>query len=187
MTPARVEALQAAYAFLRNLEHRLQYLDDQQTQLLPTNDEDRQRIAEAMNLADWPALLYVLNRHRQQVTTEFEALFASGAEKDMNTDPIGKVEGVAELCRRIAETAGATAEAVGEIEKRANTWLNSPRTATLSNKSCARIKALIPQALHAALHYDTTQKTFFSLVRFDRSHRQTRDLPGLVDRISARA
>ena len=32
VTPARVEALQTAYAFLRNLEHRLQYLDDQQTQ-----------------------------------------------------------------------------------------------------------------------------------------------------------
>ncbi len=163
VTPARVEALQAAYAFLRNLEHRLQYLDDQQTQLLPSNDEDRQRIAQAMNLADWSALLYVLNRHRQQVTTEFEALFAGGAEKDMNTDPIGKAEGVAELCRRIAETAGASAEAVGEIERRANTWLNSPRTATLSSKSCARIKALIPQALHAALHYDTTQRTFFRL------------------------
>ena len=116
-----------------------------------------------MNLADWPALLYVLNRHRKQVTTEFEALFASGAEKGMNIDPIGKVEGVADLCRRIAETAGVAAEVVAEIEKRANTWLNSQRTATLSNKSCARIKALIPQALHAALHYDNTQKTFFRL------------------------
>ncbi len=163
VTPPRAEALQAAYAFLRNLEHRLQYLDDQQTQLLPANEDDRQRIAEAMNLADWPALLYVLNRHRQLVTTEFEALFAGGAEKDMNTDPIGKTEGVAELCRRIAETAGAHAEVIGEIEKRANTWLNSPRTQTLSIKSSARIKALIPQALHAALHYDNSQRTFFRL------------------------
>ena len=163
VTAARIEALQSAYAFLRNLEHRLQYLDDQQTQLLPANDEDRQRIAEAMNLDDWPALLYVLNRHRQQVTTEFEALFAGGAEKNMSTVAIGKAEGVAELCRRIAETAGADGVVVDEIEKRTNTWLNSPRTQTLSNKSNTRIKALIPQALHAALHYDHSQRTFFRL------------------------
>ncbi|MEQ1519443.1 MAG: bifunctional [glutamate--ammonia ligase]-adenylyl-L-tyrosine phosphorylase/[glutamate--ammonia-ligase] adenylyltransferase, partial [Usitatibacteraceae bacterium] len=163
VTPARVEALQAAYAFLRNLEHRLQYLDDAQTQLLPANDEDRQRIAEAMNVPDWAALLYVLNRHRQQVTTEFEALFAGGAEKDMRTDPIGKAEGVAELCRRIAETAGTSAASVNEIETRTNAWLNSPRTLTLSAKSAARIKSLIPQALHAALHYDNSQRTFFRL------------------------
>ena len=163
VTPERVEALQAAYAFLRNLEHRLQYLDDQQTQLLPSSDDDRQRIAESMNLSDWPALLYVLNRHRQQVTTEFEALFASGAEKAMSTDPIDKAEGVAELCRRIAEMAGVAVGDVAEIEKRANTWLNSPRTTTLSSKSCTRIKALIPQALHAALHYDKTPRTFFRL------------------------
>ena len=163
VTPARVEALQAAYAFLRNLEHRLQYLDDSQTQILPANDEDRQRVAEAMNLADWPALMYVLNRHRLQVTTEFEALFAGGAEKDMRTDAAAKVEGVAELCRRIAQTAGADAVGVAEIETRTNAWLNSPRTLTLSNKSVARIKALIPQALHASLHYDNSQRTFFRL------------------------
>ena len=163
VTQPRVDALQAAYVFLRNLEHRLQYLDDQQTQLLPANEEDRQRIAEAMNVADWPALLYTLNRHRQQVTTEFEALFAGGAEKDMRTDPISKAEGVAELCRHIAETEGADAVAIAEIEKRTNTWLNSPRTLTLTNKSCSRIKALIPQALHAALHYDKSPRTFFRL------------------------
>ena len=163
VTAERVEALQAAYAFLRNLEHRLQYLDDQQTQLLPANDEDRQRIAEAMNLADWPALLYVLNRHRQQVTTEFEALFAGGAEKDMSTVDLGRAEGVAELCRGIAETGSVDIDGVNEIEKRTNTWLNSPRTQTLSNKSASRIKALIPQALHAALHYDNSPRTFFRL------------------------
>ena len=32
-----VEELRAAYVFLRNLEHRLQYLEDQQTQMLPAD------------------------------------------------------------------------------------------------------------------------------------------------------
>ena len=163
MPQPRVEALQAAYTFLRNLEHRLQYLDDQQTQLLPVNDADRQRIAEAMNFADWAAMLVVLNRHRQQVTTEFEALFAAGIENAVATDPVGNKVDVAALCRNIAEAGGADAAMVAAVESRTNTWLHSPRTQTLSNKSCARINALIPQVLHAALQYDKSPRTFFRL------------------------
>ena len=70
----RVQALQGAYLFLRNLEHRLQYLDDQQTQVLPGGDEDRQRIAEAMNVEDWTTLLATLNEHRDAVTPRIRRL-----------------------------------------------------------------------------------------------------------------
>ncbi|MDP2785645.1 MAG: bifunctional [glutamate--ammonia ligase]-adenylyl-L-tyrosine phosphorylase/[glutamate--ammonia-ligase] adenylyltransferase, partial [Sulfurimicrobium sp.] len=38
MQPQAVAELRAAYFFLRNLEHRLQYLEDAQTQTLPGND-----------------------------------------------------------------------------------------------------------------------------------------------------
>src|SRR5688500_18418642 len=40
--------LREAYVFLRNLEHRLQYLEDQQTQMLPAGNEDRALIAHSM-------------------------------------------------------------------------------------------------------------------------------------------
>jgi glutamate-ammonia-ligase adenylyltransferase len=39
------------YVFLRNLEHRLQYLDDAQTQTLPHAVEDRRRLAESMGFS----------------------------------------------------------------------------------------------------------------------------------------
>ena len=55
--PSAVAALDAAYVFLRNLEHRLQYLDDQQTQELPEKADDQDLIAEAMNFPDYAALL----------------------------------------------------------------------------------------------------------------------------------
>ena len=48
-----VERLTAAYVFLRNLEHRLQYLDDQQTHDLPRSTEDRALIAESMGFSDF--------------------------------------------------------------------------------------------------------------------------------------
>ena len=48
-----VADLQSAYAFLRNLEHRLQYLDDQQTQQMPAGEEEREMVARAMGCADY--------------------------------------------------------------------------------------------------------------------------------------
>jgi [glutamine synthetase] adenylyltransferase / [glutamine synthetase]-adenylyl-L-tyrosine phosphorylase len=46
LLPAQtVETLLEAYIFLRNLEHRLQYLEDQQTQNLPHQEESQHRLA----------------------------------------------------------------------------------------------------------------------------------------------
>ena len=72
--------LDAAYVFLRNLEHRLQYLDDQQTQELPEKNEDQEVIAAAMGFPDYPALLKELDRHRALVNLQFEQIF--GAQQD---------------------------------------------------------------------------------------------------------
>ena len=55
LSDATVEELSAAYIFLRNLEHRLQYAEDQQTQTLPTNDEGKKRLALAMSFESWTA------------------------------------------------------------------------------------------------------------------------------------
>ena len=72
-----VAGLDAAYVFLRDLEHRLQYLDDQQTQELPEQPEDRQIIAEAMGCADYAALLDRLDRHRALVSLQFGQIFGA--------------------------------------------------------------------------------------------------------------
>ncbi len=70
-----VDALNDAYHFLRNLEHRLQYLDDQQTQMLPINADDQSRIAHAMDDGTWDEFLTRLNQHRTIVTAAFEDAF----------------------------------------------------------------------------------------------------------------
>src|SRR5450759_1582216 len=79
-----VADLDAAYVFLRDLEHRLQYLDDQQTQELPENTEDRQIIADAMGYADYAALLEDLDQHRALVSRQFEQIF--GAQNEGQSD-----------------------------------------------------------------------------------------------------
>ncbi len=83
----QTKELEAAYVFLRNLEHRLQYLDDAQTQMLPNGDEDRRRIAEAMGFADWTAMLAKLDPMRRKVSGQFEQVFGAPQE-DQSGHPL---------------------------------------------------------------------------------------------------
>ena len=164
-TAERVAALQLAYVFLRNLEHRLQYLDDQQTQTLPVNDDDRLRIADAMNFNDWTPFLAELDRHRAIVTGEFEALFSAPAANEKTPSPLPERDTSGLEVRTIAAELGTeNAELIGI---RIDAWLASSRTQTLSAKSRARMETLIPIALKAALVQDhapaTAVKTFFRL------------------------
>jgi [glutamine synthetase] adenylyltransferase / [glutamine synthetase]-adenylyl-L-tyrosine phosphorylase len=50
MPQATADALGAAYVFLRQVEHRIQYLDDQQTHVLPTRDDDLAWIAQTLGM-----------------------------------------------------------------------------------------------------------------------------------------
>lgn len=69
--PAVTELVEA-YHFLRDSEHRIQALHDQQTQTLPTDPADRQCVAEAMGFVDWEAYLAVLTTHRTRVHRHFQ-------------------------------------------------------------------------------------------------------------------
>ena len=72
-----VQKLNAAYIFLRNLEHRLQYLDDQQTHDMPEKDSDQAIIASAMGYPDYAELLNVFEQHRAIVSAHFEQIFST--------------------------------------------------------------------------------------------------------------
>ncbi len=74
-----VAELRDAYVFLRRLENRLQMLADAQTHQLPKDAFARQRIAAAMDAADWPAFLSELNRHRENVSRHFKSIVFAGA------------------------------------------------------------------------------------------------------------
>ena len=65
-----------AYIFLRELEHRLQYLDDAQTHVLPSNPADRNLVARMMGFSDTPGLLDALDRHSTFVAQQFDAIFS---------------------------------------------------------------------------------------------------------------
>lgn len=76
-----VDELLPAYAFLRDLEHALQALEDRQTQTLPEDTLDRERVALALGMEDWPAVMARLEEMREQVRGHFDAVIADPEEE----------------------------------------------------------------------------------------------------------
>lgn len=74
LTAQQVGHLREAYLFLRRLENLLQSLNDEQTQTLPENALDRQRLAWAMGMTDWSALSIQLEQHMAGVRAIFDEL-----------------------------------------------------------------------------------------------------------------
>ena len=79
MSPATAGALAGAYDFLRRVEHRIQYLDDQQTHVLMSCDQDLEWIARTMGYPDCCPFLHELDVHREFVAQEFDTLLGGGA------------------------------------------------------------------------------------------------------------
>jgi glutamate-ammonia-ligase adenylyltransferase len=50
--------------------------------MLPTDPDERQKIALSMDFADWPAMLAVLDDHRSKVSRHFEAIFSDPESGD---------------------------------------------------------------------------------------------------------
>jgi len=81
-----VDELTPDYVFLRDLEHAIQALEDRQTQALPHDDAQRERIALAMDMEDWPALMARLSELRGRVRGHFDAVIADPEEEADGVD-----------------------------------------------------------------------------------------------------
>jgi [glutamine synthetase] adenylyltransferase / [glutamine synthetase]-adenylyl-L-tyrosine phosphorylase len=161
LPPERVAALRLAYDFLRRLEHRLQYYEDQQTQALPVEPAHRAAIAEAMGFGDWPSLAAELDRRRCGVQEAFSSLFerrtpgGASALLARLTDPQAAPdeEGLQEDLR-------ATGLADPKpVAARLAAFVRSRRYRALSGPSRTRVDRLLPAAMEAAVREDTGADT----------------------------
>lgn len=66
--------LENAYCFLRRVENILQALADKQTQTLPDNELDKQRLIQVLNFDSWHDFIQVLETHMNGVHKKFEQL-----------------------------------------------------------------------------------------------------------------
>ena len=160
-----VTALREAYVFLRNVEHRLQYRDDRQTQTLPTDPDEREALAHAAGFATAATFDAAMNAHRAAVTAQFAAAF--GDARAAETIQTGAGQAVASermnpaLLAAIwgddvsADTARDALAALGYADPdRLVADLGrvraSPRYVALPALSRQRVDALVPQLLAVA-------------------------------------
>jgi glutamate-ammonia-ligase adenylyltransferase len=154
-----VQRLSDAYRFLRTLEHRIQYLDDQQTQRLPTATDDQERVAHGMGFADYASLLARLTAHRETVTGAFEALFAESRTQG-ESDDLGALATAAPG----NATIGAALTRLGYDDPdallgRIQALRGSARFRRMSAAVQARFDRLLPQLARAAARYGPATTT----------------------------
>lgn len=153
LKPEKVEKLLHAYTFLRNLEHRLQYLDDAQTHTLPANDADRLAVARMMGYDDTAVLLAALEEQCNLVAHYFDEIFSDrkGDPKEKET----KVEAELHMVRSSTDSKKSIAHYLGNLgfdepveaaRRMVSTWL-SQRLQTLPEASRNKLVALVNASL----------------------------------------
>jgi len=142
MPQASAAALAQAYVFLRRVEHRIQYLDDQQTHVLPTRDDDLAWIARTLGYADCCAFLHELDAHRELVAQEFDTLLGNAA--DTGTDCKGCGCAGPKGAKAAAPELDDLLQQLPErFRERVRLWREHPRVLALREDARARLLRLV--------------------------------------------
>ncbi|KAB2899130.1 MAG: bifunctional [glutamate--ammonia ligase]-adenylyl-L-tyrosine phosphorylase/[glutamate--ammonia-ligase] adenylyltransferase, partial [Burkholderiaceae bacterium] len=139
MPQETADALASAYTFLRRVEHRIQYLDDQQTHVLPTRDDDLAWIAQTLGLGCC-AFLHQLDAHRELVAHEFDTLLGGAGKKQCNGGGCG---GPRAQAAAPPELDGLLEPLTGRFKERVAEWRTHPRVSGLRDEARARLFRLV--------------------------------------------
>ncbi|MBI3729672.1 MAG: bifunctional [glutamate--ammonia ligase]-adenylyl-L-tyrosine phosphorylase/[glutamate--ammonia-ligase] adenylyltransferase [Burkholderiales bacterium] len=157
-----IEKLLASYTFLRNLEHRLQYLDDAQTHTFPAKDEDQQRIAQMMGCASVAELLDQLRPHREFIAEQFDAIFRDKAENNSENDQgmlavsLSSPDSDELIAAHLAGLEFSAQDAAAFSQRLQATW-QSPKVQSLSEASRMKLVALVNNALNIIARQSSNQ------------------------------
>jgi glutamate-ammonia-ligase adenylyltransferase len=154
------------YVLLRRIEHRIQYLDDQQTHLLPTQPADLAWIAASLGLDETPELLgqrsddcdtgacqlmAALCQVREFVATEFDALLHDGRAPAQGACRGGGCGGPP----RPVDSEEFLSHLPPAIGSHVHQFVQQPKVAMLSDAAKLRLAKLIGRATQIALSEST--------------------------------
>jgi glutamate-ammonia-ligase adenylyltransferase len=155
-----VESLQAAYIYLRRLEHRIQVWDDQQTHYLPEDEDARLRLATSMQQSDVQvnAFMAELDCHQNNVAQLFEKAFSLDDGARLEIAPL-------------AQDWAPDQTVFPDSSIRWQAWIDSPKQKLLPEKSRLIFDNLMCKAaeclqkdISALIHADQTLLRFFDLL-----------------------
>ena len=140
MPQETADAMARAYVFLRQVEHRIQYLDDQQTHVLPTRDDDLAWIASTMGYPDCCAFLHELDAHRELVAQEFDTLLGGNEKKQCSGGGCGGPKASAPPPPELESLLEQLPE---DFRERVAEWKSNPRVANLRDEARARLFRIV--------------------------------------------
>lgn len=170
-----VDNLLENYIFLRNLEHAIQSLADQQTQLIPASSDSRERVAWSMNFNSWQALELSLKKHRDSVNHYFEAFLADPEDAQQDAESTSGPD-IISLWRSNAGLKDwqSALEAIGfESSEASFKLLQALREhrlySLMSSEARQRFETFLPVLLHSVAHTKTPSKTLERMLDLVRS------------------
>jgi len=144
-----VNALTESYIYLRNVEHRLMYIDDQQTQDLPKSGANQHRLLVMMGHACWGDFLAELNHHRTIIQAQFAATFSDAEQQDFAEETaLWQDTLTAKIAHDALTNLGYTD--APETYARIQRLRASSRYLQLPEQSKQRFNQLMPSVIHQA-------------------------------------
>ena len=143
MPLATADALASAYEFLRRVEHRIQYLDDQQTHVLPTRDDDLAWIAATLGFADTRRFLVELDTQRELVAHEFDTLLGGAGGSECRSCNGNGNKGHEGARASVPELEQLLEELPEKFRERVALWRTHPRVLALREEARHRLIRLL--------------------------------------------
>ncbi len=161
--PDAAAELSAAYVFLRNLEHRLQYRDDQQTQAMPADPAERALLARSMGFADEPSFSAALEQHRSAVSRQFDSIFAASDTAEHQLSALWH-EPYTEGGSATEELSAMGYARAPDLCRRLSLFRHGNRYRQMPAGSQRRIDRLVPAAIAAAATHGNPDATLERLL-----------------------
>ncbi|WP_277074229.1 bifunctional [glutamate--ammonia ligase]-adenylyl-L-tyrosine phosphorylase/[glutamate--ammonia-ligase] adenylyltransferase [Simonsiella muelleri] len=162
-----VDKLLSAYVFLRDVEHRLQYWDDQQTQMLPENESQQNLLAQSMGFADWQAFSGCLNEHRTFVNQVFNDVLGTESANDESHELADIWHNLPDDSNmEMQKLADLGFQAAHELTEKLIQLKQSNKYRQLSTQAQHRLDNLIPRVVEVAAAGENIDATLLRLLGF---------------------
>lgn len=155
------DAMKAAYCFLRTVEHRLQMVNDEQTQVLPAARADLERFARFLGFASRDAFAETLIGHLEAVQDHYARLFEKLPDGDR---PALAFPADADDPQTLARLGELGFRAPLETSTIVRQWLAGEHRSLKGDATREQLTALLPVLLE---HIGRTDNPAATLVLFD--------------------
>ncbi len=165
VSPAHRDALSEAYRFYRDVEHRIQMLEDEQTQRVPADRDARARLAALCGFSDLTTFEAALIERRKIVSDIDRTLFARG---ESLADPMGSLvfTGVEDHPETLATIARLGFSDPARVSQAIRGWHHGRVRAMRAERARELLTALTPKLLRALAETGEADQAFARFATF---------------------